>query len=125
MTALVLSSTQAEITLDDDAFFFICEKEGKLHLTPESDGECWRLNALAMNTLAQSGIERVVFQVGSTSYSLPTQMEYSGSVYASLRAKGYVSKDMEIRVDAKGVRVYIADGVYSINDGGELVPCEE
>jgi len=52
-------------------------------------------------------------------------MEFSGSVYASLRAKGYVSKDMEIRVDARGVRVCIAGGVYSINDSGELIPGEE
>ena len=125
MTALALSSTQTEITLDSGAAFFASKDDGKLQLTPESDGACWHLNALAMNTLAESGIDRVIFNVGSTAYSMPTRMEFSGSVYASLRAKGYVSKDMDIRVDARGVRLHIADGVYSISDSGELIPCEE
>ena len=90
-----------------------------------SNGACWHLNALAMNTLAESGIDRVVFHVGSTAYSITTRMEFSGSIYSSLRAKGYVSKDMEICVNARGLRVYIAGGAYSINDSGELIPCEE
>ena len=78
-----------------------------------------------MNTLAESGVERVVFQLGSISYSLPTRMNFSGSVYAALRADGYVSKDMEICIDAQGVRAQIAGGVYRIHENGELVPCEE
>ena len=125
MAALVLSSTQSEITLDNGAFFYVSEEDGKLNLIPETDGECWQLNVLAMNTLSQSGIDRVVFHLGSTSCSLPAQMEFSGSIYASLRAKGYVSKDMDICVDARGVRVQIAGYVYSINDSGELIPYEE
>lgn len=125
ITALYLSSTQAEIILDNGAFFHVSEEDGKLNLIPEADGECWHLSVLAMNTLADSGIDCVVFRLGSTSYSLPAQMEFSGGIYASLRAKGYVSKDMEIRVDVRGVRMYIAGGVYSISDSGELVSCEE
>ena len=125
VTALALSSTRTEITLDNGAAFFVSNEDGRLHLIPESEGSKWQLNALAMNTLSQSGVSRVVFQLGGISYSLPTQMEFSGSVYASLRAKGYVSKDMEICVDDRGVRVQIAGGVYSISDSGELIPCEE
>ena len=125
VTALALNSTQTEITLDNGAAFFVSNEDGTLQLTPESAGGEWRLSVLAMNTLSQSGIDRVVFQMDGASCSLPAQMKFSGSVYASLRAKGYVSKDMEICVDARGVRVHIADGVYSINDSGELMPCEE
>ena len=125
VTALALSSTQTEITLDKGAAFFVIKDDARLQLVPESEGERWQLNALAMTTLAQSGVERVVFHVDNLSYSLPTQIKFSGSVYASLRADGYVSKDMEIRIDARGVRVYIAGGVYQINENGELVPCEE
>ena len=125
ITSLFLSSTQTEITLDDGAFFFIAEEDGKLQLTPESEGKCWYLSVLAMNTLFESGIDRVVFQVGNTSCSLLTQMEFSGSTYASLRAKGYVSKDMVVCVNMNGVRIHVADCIYSINENGELVPCEE
>ena len=125
MTALALDSTQTEITLDNGAAFFVSNEDGTLYLMPESEGSQWRLSVLAMNTLSQSGVDRVVFQLDGASCSLPAQMEFSGSVYASLRAKGYVSKDMELCVDAQGVRVHIADGVYSISDSGELMPCEE
>ena len=125
VTALALSSTQTEITLDSGAAFIAETENGVLHLRPESDGETWMLNALAMKTMAESGVESVVFHVGDGEYTLPTQMQFSGSVYASLRAKGYVSKDMEIRVDAMGVRVHIAGGIYQINENGELMPCEE
>ena len=125
ITALTLSSTRTEITLDNGAAFFVHNEDGELHLTPESAGDRWRLNALAMNTLSESGIDRVVFRLGNSSCTLPTQMDFSGSIYASLRAEGYVSKDMEICIDARGVRVYIAGGVYQINANGELIPCEE
>ena len=125
ITALVLECTQTEITLDGGAAFFASKDDGKLQLTSESDGACWHLNALAMNTLAESGIDRVVFHVGGTAYSMPTRMEFSGSIYASLRAKGYVSKDMEIRIDALGVHISVDGCSYSINDANELVPCEE
>ena len=125
ITALMLESTQTEITLDSGAAFFASKDDGKLQLTPESDGACWHLNALAMNTLAESGIDRVVFHIGGTAYSMPTRMEFSGSIYASLRAKGYVSKDVEISIDAFGVHVFVNGCSYSINDANELVPCEE
>ena len=78
-----------------------------------------------MNTLAESGIDCVVFNVSGTAYSMSTRMEFSGSVYASLRAKGYVSKDVEISIDAFGVHVFVNGCSYSINDANELVPCEE
>ena len=125
ITALLLESTQAEITLDSGAAFFVSKDDGKLHLMPESDGACWQLSVLAMNTLAESGIDRVVFHVGSIAHSMPTRMEFGGSAYASLRARGYVSKDMEISIDAQGMRVLVDGCSYRINDNNELIPCEE
>ncbi|MBP3409907.1 MAG: procyclic acidic repetitive family protein, partial [Clostridia bacterium] len=125
ITALVLSSTQSQITLDNGAAFHVFREDAGLQLVPESEGEAWQLNALAMNTLAGNGIECVVFHVGEASYTMSTEMEFSGSVYASLRAEGYVSKDMEIIIDGQGMYVHIAGGVYRIGSNGELVPCEE
>ncbi len=125
ITALVLESTQTEIKLDGGAAFFAFKDDGTLQLMPESDGACWQLTVLAMNTLAESGIDRVVFHVGGTAYSIPTRMEFNGSVYASLRAKGYVSKDMEIGIDAPGVHVFVDGFSYRINEADELVPYEE
>lgn len=123
--ALVLESTQAEITLDggESAFTAIVE-DGRLTLTPESGGSEWRLSALAMNTLVASDVERVVFELDDFSCSLPSGLSLSGSVYASLRAQGYVSKDCVLSITAQGLSVDVAGNKYSINRSGELVPPE-
>ena len=123
--ALVLESTQAEITLDggESAFTAIVE-DGQLTLTPESGGSEWRLSALAMTTLAASGVERVVFELDAFSCSLPSELSLSGSVYASLRAQGYVSKDCVLSITTQGLSVDVAGSKYSINQSGELVSLE-
>ena len=123
--ALVLESTQAEITLDggESAFTAIVE-DGQLTLTPESGGSEWRLSALAMTTLAASGVERVVFDLDTFSCSLPSELSLSGSVYASLRAQGYVSKDCVLSITTQGLSVDVAGSKYSINQSGELVLLE-
>ena len=123
--ALVLESTQAEITLDggESAFTAIVE-DGQLTLTPESGGSEWRLSALAMTTLAASGVERVVFDLDTFSCSLPSELNLSGSVYASLRAQGYVSKDCVLSITTQGLSVDVAGSKYSINQSGELVLLE-
>lgn len=125
LSALKLSSTQTEITLDGGASSFSVRLEqGKLILQPEAQGECWQLSLLAMNTLAQSGVDRVAFYLGADCRSMPCGLELKGEIYASLRAQGYVSKDAILKIDARGVRVCIADGEYSINESGELLPLE-
>lgn len=123
--ALVLESTQTEITLDggESAFTAIVE-DGQLTLTPESGGSEWRLSALAMTTLAASGVERVVFELDAFSCSLPSELNLSGSVYASLRAQGYVSKDCVLSITTQGLSVDVAGSKYSINQSGELVLLE-
>ena len=123
--ALVLESTQTEITLDggESAFTAIVE-DGQLTLTPENDGSEWRLSALAMTTLAASGVERVVFELDAFSCSLPSELNLSGSVYASLRAQGYVSKDCVLSITKQGLSVDVAGSKYSINQSGELVLLE-
>ena len=123
--ALVLESTQAEITLDggESAFTAIVE-DGQLTLTPESGGSEWRLSALAMTTLAASGVQRVVFDLDAFSCSLPCELNLSGSVYASLRAQGYVSKDCVLSITTQGLSVDVAGSKYSINQSGELVLLE-
>lgn len=122
MTALLLDSTQTEIALDGGAAFYVSEENAVLQLIPESDGACWQLNALALKTLAESGVERVVFHLGERSWELSTRMEFGGSAYAALRAAGYVSKDMELRIDEQGLRVEIAGAIYGIDANGALVP---
>ena len=123
--ALLLESTQTEITLDggESAFTAIVE-DGQLTLTPESGGSEWRLSALAMTTLAASGVERVVFDLDAFSCSLPSELNLSGSVYASLRAQGYVSKDCVLSITTQGLSVDVAGSKYSINQSGELVLLE-
>lgn len=125
LSALKLSSTQTEITLDGgESSFSVHLDQGKLVLQPEAQGECWQLSLLAMNTLAQSGVDRVTFYLGADCRSMPCGLELKGEIYASLRAQGYVSKDAILKIDARGVRVCIADGEYSINESGELLPLE-
>lgn len=125
LSALKLSSTQTEITLDGgESSFSVHLDQGKLVLQPESQGECWQLSLLAMNTLAQSGVDRVAFYLGADCRSMPCGLELKGEIYASLRAQGYVSKDAILKIDGRGVRVCIADGEYSINESGELLPLE-
>ena len=119
ISELTLESTQSRIALDGGAFYATVA-DGALTLTPEDGGDAWRLSALAMKTLANSGVETVHFQLGDAVCSLSTNLEFSGSAYASLRAQGYVSKDMELQITAQGVYVHVAGGVYAINESGEL-----
>lgn len=121
--SLTLDSTQTQITLDGGASAFLFENaEGRLHLTPEAQGEEWQLSLLALNTLANSGVEQVSFQLGDHCDTLSTRMELSGSIYAALRAQGYVSKDFCLCISREGITVRIAGEQYSINESGELAP---
>lgn len=123
ITTLSLSSTQENITLDDGASaFYANNTDGTLTLTPETNGTQWQLSALAMNTLSNSGVNTVVFQIGGATYTLSTRMEFSGSVYAALRAQGYVSKDCRLCISNQGVIVCVGENNYSINKENELIP---
>lgn len=123
LNVLSLSTTQTQILLDNgESTFYASNADGTLTLTPESTGEEWQLNVLAMNTLADSGVDEVVFQTGSTNTVLPTRIQFSGSVYAALRAQGGVSKDLKLIITAQGVTVRVGEMNYSINEENELIP---
>lgn len=122
---MALERTQTKIVLDDGASGFFVEKnEGTLTLRPEAQGESWKFSALALKTLANSGVSEVVFCLKGEKHAMHTQTALCGAAYAQLRARGYVDKDMEFVIDGQGVRVCVAQKQYSINESGELTLLE-
>lgn len=122
---LILGDTQSKILLDNGNTSFRMElSDAKLLLCPESQGSCWNLSVLALNTLKSSGIDSICLQLNGTSITISTDMQFSGAVYGSLRTQGYVDKDFAISVSENGLWLSIAGNQYSINDSGELIPLE-
>ena len=65
-----------------------------------------------------------MFDLDAFSCSLSSELSLSVSVYASLRAQGYVSKDCVLSITTQGLSVDVAGSKYSINQSGELVSLE-
>lgn len=122
MSILVLDDVQLDIALDDQnsSFFAVCE-EDTLILTPESEGNVWSVNALALKTLSRSGIECIRLMFGEEAVELSTHWNLQGSEYAHLCAEGYVSKDYTLTITGEQTLVAVANEIYTINENNELV----
>lgn len=117
MSVLTLDDTELSVTLDDQARGFYVEKsENALILTPETDGEKWSVNALALKVLNRSGIDLLRLNLGGDSVEVSTDWNPQGALCARLAAAGYVSKDYTLIVTREGIHVTVADQVYEIDE---------
>lgn len=121
-TALSLDGTELSVTLDDGESGFYASQDGDtLILTPETDGDAWHINALALKTLYRSGISALHLHLNDTEVEIPTDWQPCGAAYARLSAAGCVSKDYELMIAASGQTVTVAEQSYTLNENNELV----
>ena len=121
MEVLTLGGVELAVSLDGQARFFAVAEGDCLTLTPEAEGEAWRVNAFALKTLNRSGVDLLRLRIGDGAVEIPTDWSPQGAEYARLCAEGYVSKDYELRVALSGVEVLVAGESYRLNQDNELV----
>ena len=121
MEVLTLGGVELAVSLDGQARFFAVAEGDCLTLTPEAEGEAWRVNAFALKTLNRSGVDLLRLRIGDGAVEIPTDWSPQGAEYARLCAEGYVSKDYELRVALSGVEVLVAGECYRLNQDNELV----
>ena len=120
--ALSLDGTELSVTLNDGESGFCAAQDGdKLILTPETDGDAWHINALALKTLRRSGISALRLRINDAEIEISTKWQPCGAIYADLSAAGYVSKDYELTVTASEQNVTVAGQTYKFNENNELV----
>ena len=120
--ALSLDGTELSVTLDDGESGFYASQDGDtLILTPETDGDAWHINALALKTLRRSGISALRLRINDAEIEISTKWQPCGAIYADLSAAGYVSKDYELTVTASEQNVTVAGQTYKFNENNELV----
>ena len=120
--ALSLDGTALAVTLNDGESGFCAAQDGdKLILTPETDGDAWHINALALKTLRRSGISALRLRINDAEIEISTKWQPCGAIYADLSAAGYVSKDYELTVTASEQNVTVAGQTYKFNENNELV----
>ena len=118
METLVLGGQTLDIDHGGDPF--TAEVDGTaLILRCGAEGG-WRFSQSALHTLARSGITRVVCGTASGDRELDTGLSMEGRIYASLRAKGYVSKDFIISLDTDGLTVSVDGQTWLLTDSGQL-----
>lgn len=121
-TALSLDGTELSVTLDDgESGFYTAQDGDRLILTPETDGDVWHINALALKTLRRSGISALRLRINDAEIEISTNWQPCGAIYAGLSAAGYVSKDYELTVTASEQIVTVAGQTYKFNENNELV----
>ena len=121
-TALSLDGTELSVTLNDGESGFCAAQDGdRLILTPETDGDAWHINALALKTLRRSGISALRLRINDAEIEISTNWQPCGAIYADLSAAGYVSKDYELTVTASEQTVTVAGQTYKFNENNELV----
>ena len=121
-TALSLDGTELPVTLNDGKSGFYAAQDGDtLILKPETDGDAWNINALALKILRRSGISALRLYLNDTEIEISTDWQPCGAAYADLSAAGYVSKDYELTVSASGQTVTVAGQSYTLNENNELV----
>ena len=121
-TALSLDGTELSVTLDDgESGFYTAQDGDRLILTPETDGDVWHINALALKTLRRSGISALRLRINDAEIEISTNWQPCGAIYAGLSAAGYVSKDYELTVTASEQIVTVAGKTYKFNENNELV----
>lgn len=121
-TALSLDGTELSVTLNDGESGFCAAQDGdRLILTPETDGDAWHINALALKTLRRSGISALRLRINDAEIEISTNWQPCGAIYAGLSAAGYVSKDYELTVTASEQIVTVAGQTYKFNENNELV----
>ena len=121
-TALSLDGTELPVTLNDGKSGFYAAQDGDtLILKPETDGDAWNINALALKILRRSGISALRLYLNDTEIEISTDWQPCGAAYADLSAAGYVSKDYELTISAFGQTVTIAGQSYTLNENNELV----
>lgn len=122
MTCLTLDGTKLEITLDDGKSPFTAETEDEtLRLIPVEAGECWHISFAALNLLNRSGISRLNLMLNEQSYTLATDWEPIGRVYAQLKAQGLASKHFVLLMDANGMNLSVDGTMYRVTDDEQLM----
>lgn len=122
MTCLMLDGTELEITLDDGKSPFTAEAESEnLCLIPVEAGECWHISLAALNLLNRSGISQLKLMLNEQSYTLATDWEPVGRVYAQLKAQGLASKHFTLLMDASGMNLSVDGTMYRVTDDDQLM----
>lgn len=113
-TQLSMGGEELDVTCGG-AYFDATLRQGVLTLKSQSDG--WAITQAALKTLNRSGVSEVVVTDGEDSLTLPTDTDFTGTVYAGLRAQGCASSDFVFGVTDGGWTVQVDDITYDLNDG--------
>ena len=114
MTRLELGGTELDVSLADSGSFAAEIRRSTLTLLPQEAEAEWLVNAHALDTLRQSGIDALDLWFGGSSVRIPTDLEFSGAIYAGYRTQGYVSKDFELHYSASGAAVTVAGHTVTV-----------
>lgn len=85
---------------------------------PAGEALEYHLSLRTLEILCRSGVTGVQLD----GYALNTSLALHGDAYASLRAQGYVSKDVEISVCGQELNISAAGERYAVDESGLLVP---
>ena len=117
MYLLVLGEEQLDIGLvSGGEFSAALSGENSLTLTTDETDAKWHISMAAMQTLADSGLETIVVQVGDDQLSVSTDMELGGRVYANLRKEGYPLSSYTIYADSEGLTLGVGEESYTVDD---------
>lgn len=117
MTCLTLDGTELEITLDEGDNPFTAETvDETLCLTPVEAGECWHISLAALNLLNRSGISQLNLMLNEQNYTVVTDWEPVGRVYAQLKAQGLSSTHFILLMDENGINLSVDGTVYRVTD---------
>lgn len=117
MSILTLNGTKLPLTLDGGASkFTVKAASGAITLTPVKNGSSWQVNGHVLTMVRKSGVKRLLLQLGDTTLTLATEWEPQGTVYASLRALGYVSSDFDWQLTADGITATVDGKTYRVEN---------
>lgn len=107
---------------DGEDYFDIAVEDDTLHLTGMCETAEWSASLYSLETLNSSGIRQIKLQNADTWDTVSTDLTLQGYYYGKLRAQGYVSKDMHLRVRTGEVWMVVDEVSYQIEADGSLVP---
>lgn len=122
VTQLTLGGTELDISLDNGASSFVESVEDDvLVLVPDSGGTTWKINMRALSILNSSGVSELELKLEEESIRISASMELTGTIYAALRAKGFVSGDFILYIDQNATVVAVDGQSWILNADGELI----
>lgn len=118
---LALSGNAADVRRADWNSFTAALDEDTLTLSCGDSAAEWVVNPLALTALRLSDVAELELNFGAESVVLPTDLEFTGTVYASYRMQGYVSKDFELHISLRGITAVVDGETYALDSTYELI----